>query len=260
MAKDPALVVGPMDPDRVARLVGNMGVHNNARRLLQRAAAQNPPELQAALNKPTDSIRSEAVEANPDELAAAAKKAGLPDHKIVGASVRGGSDIPDNDRVLVLTLENESGRTYRVVLNYGESPLDESKATATRIRRLRLGVDATAVRLAMGNEAQAGADRPASADEAEELRRTILDLEDELDKAKSGDSDEPAGPAEPFEDASKAKVEDVEAAIEAVDDPLEREILKRDIRAFEEATHDEPRKGVVTATEPVALVPAPEEE
>lgn len=62
-------------------------------------------------------------------------------------------------------------------------------------------------------------------------------------------------PPEPFDGAAKAKVEDVEAAIDAVEDPAAREALKAEIRAYEEATRDEPRAGVIDATEPPADEP-----
>lgn len=245
MPKDPALVVGPMDADRVAGLVGRMGVHHNARRLLQRSASIFTPELVGALNKPPDDIRTEALLSHSDELARAAEKAKLPG-KVVGASVRGGADVSDEDRVVVLTLLPESGRSYRAVLNYGKAKLDGAKDTAKNLRRMRLGIEATAIRLAQGNDAATQQSPGAvTAEEAAELRAYIRELE-----SQGGQ------PAEPFEGYSDASVEQVEEAIAGVDPGFEQELLKRRVREAEEARGDKARKGVLEATEPVELVPA----
>lgn len=229
--------INPQDPDEIATITGNQGVKYDALRLIQ-ANAGVYEKLGPVLALPRDPARTKALDE--DEVA---DEAGS---KIVqgSASVRGSGDGP---RVVVYLTESETGRTAKGMVPY--SGLKASQRAFEEQERLRVD-SAKAARVAGADQDEIGEDPRVSVltDELERLRSEL--------KAAQAEPEEASAP-EPYEGFNDANVGEVQDHIAGIDDPLEREILKRKVREAEEAS-DAPREGVMKATEPVALVPAAE--
>lgn len=195
-------------------------------------------ELGPALAIPADSERTKAV-----DLEEVADATGM---DVRGATVRGTGDGP---RVVTYVFvkrnqDGSEGRSGKGMIPYGE--LKRSQRAYEQARKVKLDAS-KAARASGGSEAQFGEDPRVSA-----LTSEIERLERELKARESA----PSLP-EPLGGYADLSVDEVSSAINAVDDPVEREILKRSVRAYEqELKGDKARKGVLHATEPVSLVPA----
>lgn len=123
MANAPGLTIGPMEPDKAGDLVGNLGVHNRADRLLQHHAKMYPVALVQALSRPHDQERTAALDLDEVEAALTDQKGRQAFFKdgssLVDASVRGTRAA---DRVISVVYESPSGRTMRGVLAYDQVP------------------------------------------------------------------------------------------------------------------------------------------
>lgn len=165
--------------------------------------------------------------------------------RVVGAQVKGGNATKDSDRYVLYIAEDEQGKTSKGFLSYSDCP----KSIAAHKARVALEVgSAKAARVAGGSEEVYG----------EDPRVETLTQEIERLQAEAREKPEPVEVQEPFADYQKASVADIEKRIAAVEDPLEREFLKKSVLDYETSWkgEDSVRKGVAAATKPVALVPA----
>jgi hypothetical protein len=258
----PGLKVGPLDPDSTAEF-GRVSGRVSARQLVKRHAAAHPKDLVGQLTRAPDIEQSKALDIA--EVTEAAANAGIPG-EVVGAGVRGERDQP---QIVAVTYRVESGRTAKAVLDFTEELLPVS---------FRAGQQAVKIAEAKENgqpwlppdviEALAGRAPAASAkasvsDEAvADLTREVGELRQMLEEAVSDDDDgegrtiSASVTYEPFEGYGDANVDEVKARIAEEPEGFEREYLKRQVREAEEA-RDDPRSGVLKATEPIELVPAP---
>lgn len=239
VAADQPIVPG--DPDDIGGIAGPAGVKNDALRIIKANAAAYE-KLGPALAIPPDVERTRVANQHLDEVSDAT---GL---DVRGVTIRGSGEGP---RVATYVFvkrnpDGTDGRSGKGMVPYSELPKMERAFQEDRKRRLDA---AKAARKAGGDESVFGEDPRVAAlsDEIERLQRE-LKARDEVPEAP-----------EPLEGYADLSVEDVENAISAVEDPVEREILKRNVRAYEQDLKgSKARKGVLAATEPSRLVPADE--
>lgn len=261
MSAVPGLKMGPLDPDTTQDF-GKVAGKTSARELVRHHQRAHPAELTKHLIRPQDVERSKALDM--DEVKKASRRAEVPG-EVVGANVRGERD---REQIVCVTFRVASGRTGKAVLPYTDRLLPDSVASgdeAVRIAdaqrrdqpwlpqevldRLAGGGDAdTSARLAELEKLvreQGGADTKVLLERIEELERQV----------EEPTRIEATVTQEPFEGYADANVGVVKDRIAEEPEGFEREYLKRRIREAEEA-RDEPRRGVLDATEPVELVPA----
>lgn len=224
--------IDPTDPDDVGGISGPTGAGYDAMKIIEaNSKAQEALRPFTALARDFD--RSDALDL--DEIS---EKAG--DAKVEGASVRG---LTDENRVVVYLVSTKSGRTARGVMPYAD--LGRSQRAYEQKQSQKLDA-ARAARVKGGSEEEYG----------EDPRVAVLTKRlDELEKEKREAEKTAAAPQPPYEGFSEDNVSEVRERIEGVEDVIEREILKRQIRSAEES-EEKPRKGVLDATEPVALTVA----
>lgn len=160
---------------------------------------------------------------------------------IEGASVRGTTGDDAKRRLVVYVARTESGRSVKGVMPYAKFPAVERAYQDRKTRDLDA---ARAAKSAGGNENAHGEDP-----RVQTLQKALDDAESKLRDSEA----KPKGSPEPWEGYDSAKMPEIVDAIDREGDPLEREILKRSVRARENA-RDKPRQGVLDATEPVELV------
>lgn len=299
MAGLPGVKVGPLDPDATAEF-GTVDAANNARILIRRHSRQMPPQLRNALLRPFNEPRSLALD-DDEVAEYVEDSDVLPDEAtyVPGSANVRGDESDRKPLILAFVYETKGQRTGKAVLPYGlkemdlddddDDPLSASREKGDRLvglanaRRQGLGASTEVAQILA--EALQGV-RPAGdgassaeADEAlaEQVRQLSEQVEGLREQAEGQDEKlreeaealraevealraERENP-EPFEGFKDASVERIEEVIDETDDLAVREVLKRDIRAAEEASvergeRDKPRQGVVKATEPVELAPA----
>jgi hypothetical protein len=236
MAKN-ALMIGPVradqpidptDPDVVGNIAGSSGVRYDAMDIIKGNAAVYS-KLTPFLALGRDFGRSKALIL--DEVSKAVGET------VEGASVRGSGQSP---RVVIYLVRRDSGRSAKGMLPYGDLPKSEAAFQDSQ----KTSVDAArAARAAGGSEIVHGEDPRVAI-----LTKRLEELEGQL----TASSD-----PQPYDGYADAKVDEIEARIDGASDPVERELLKRQIRAYEESHKN--RKGILSATEPTQLVPAAED-
>lgn len=226
--------IDPTDPDDVGGISGTTGAGYDAMNIIDaNSAAQEKLRPYTAL--PRDDARSAAL--NLDEISER-----IGDRDVEGASVRGSGD---GNRVVVYLIRAASGRSARGVLPY--KGLTKSAAAFAQKQKETLDA-ARAARSAGGSERDFG----------EDPRVAVLTQRlDELEAEKRDAEKRASAVPDPFDGFGDATVKEIREKIESVSDLVEREILKRQVRAAEESA-EKPRQGVLDATEPVALAPVGE--
>lgn len=118
----PGLTLGPQDPDSSSELTGKLGVHNRAKKLLDRHRANWPVDLTLALSRPRDDLRSEALLENMDEVEAALGRMSgrraffnAEEDVLEDAAVRG---LTERERVVSIVFRRPSGRVGQGVIPY----------------------------------------------------------------------------------------------------------------------------------------------
>lgn len=185
---DPALMVGPQDPDNTAELTQRYGVGNNALLLLEGQEQNFPAELRAALALPIDAERSEAlvdaeVYAAAGDLLRETKTIGDEERKpeLVESYVRGSDD---RSRVVTISYISPSGRSAKALLGpyvNRENPskgFPQSQKAHDEVRRAKMGIAAAQSRL--DRDEDPAPDSP----EAEALREEVERLSKELASAR----------------------------------------------------------------------------
>lgn len=204
---DPALMVGPQDPDNTAELTARYGVANNAIELLTGVADNQPAELMSLLALPTDQDRSDAL-----VLAEVERAAGdlLDRTEVIDGEERSAylaaAYVKGNDprsRVVTITYVVPSGRTGKASLgSYDEFP--QSQAAFEELRRAKMGVASESSRLGKAAGDDSVPD-PASP-EIEAMRESMDEMHRELRELR-------ARQAEPVEGFSELNATDSKAAI-----------------------------------------------
>lgn len=226
--------IDPTDPDDVGGISGSSGAGYDAMKIID-ANSKAQEQLRPYTALPRDYARSETLDL--DEVS---EKAG--DATIEGASVRG---TTEESRVVVYLVSTKSGRTARGVMPYEGLSRSETAFEQKQAQKLDA---ARAARVSGGSEEDFG----------EDPRVAVLTKRlDELEKEKREAEKAAAAPREPYEGFGDASVAEVREKIDGTTDVIEREFLKRQVREAEAAA-EKPRKGVMEATEPVALAPAQE--
>lgn len=169
------LIVGPMDPDNTAELTARYGVGNNALKLLQGQADNQPPELMAALTMPPDVDRSQALVL--DEVM---RKSGdllsRDGCQLRSAYVRGKDPW---SQVVTITYLVPSGRVGKALLGpFSEFP--KSMEAFERVRSAKMGLGSYADGLA-----NPGDTPPAASPEAEQLRKLVEEMQQELGRLRN---------------------------------------------------------------------------
>ena len=125
--KGKGVTLGPLDPDNAGELVGRLGVHNKADRLLQRHRKNWPVSLVNALSRPRDDLRSETLDLDEVEHALRSLKGRAAffgeEDVLEDASVRG---MSDRDFIVSVVFRKPSGRSAQGVIPY--AGLDQSIA------------------------------------------------------------------------------------------------------------------------------------
>lgn len=222
--------IDPKDPDVVGNLTGSSGVRYEAEDLIRENAAIYAP-LTPVLALGRDGARSDTLDL--DEVGR------VIGGEVEGASVKGSGKTP---RIVSYIVRYPSGRSARGVVPYDEKSFPKSVAAYED----KVNTDLEVARASKG----AGA---SERDVGEDPRVAVLQAKlKELEEAA-----ESAADPEPFVGYGDLKIPEIIEKIDAVEDPVEREMLKRSIRAYE--SEHSPRKGVLEATEPTALAPVPED-
>jgi hypothetical protein len=214
--------VGPQEVDEAGDLVGKLGTHNKASRLIKSLADQYPLELVNAQSLETDTDRTSYVDDDEALKLARENFGGQRAVKRVASARVKGAKLPEDEKVVVFLLETKSGRTFRQLLPYSDFKTSR-KAYDEAVDNGEVGA---------GDKA-----------DVEALIKRIDKLQAELAAAKDSsreEEEENSGDA----DLVKGRVPEVEKRIGDWDD----EELSRALAA-ENAKGDKARAGVTEAIE-----------
>lgn len=230
--------VGPADVDSAGELVKKVGVHNQAKRLIQSVARNFPPELVAAGSRRLLGGQSQTLDLA--EVSDAASDAFGDDFvELLGAKVRGSEARPETIAVNLVFL-TKSGRTARGIVPY--EGLKKSQ------RAYKKGVEE-------GTVVIRDDDPEANRKALEEAQRRIVELE----AAKDGGTSEEPEEVEPFGGYGDVKAADLVEAINAGEYDLPTLFAIRDAESEgkERSTVEEAVAEKIAAAE-AALKPADE--
>jgi hypothetical protein len=185
---DAALMVGPQDPESTAELVAKGGVGDNAVKLLERQARNQPVELMGILAMPPDQLRSDSLDTEEvDRHARRAIQGWLDEAKADGDSVSpdySADDVlidgrwvrgtSDRTRVVTITYVLPSGRSAKAAIgSYSDFPASQASYELQHRRAMGIREDVAQLQGA-----------PVESPEAEALRAELARVEAELAEAR----------------------------------------------------------------------------
>lgn len=274
----PGVKVGPLNPDKTAEF-GTVDARNSARDLVKLHARLYPADLRGVLLMPFNAARSHALV--DEEVAKAVESSRdrrggriIPEEaEVVGANVRGAEDKPKYITFTYALPRQDGGegpgRTGKAFIPYDEELTPDSVEAGdrrARIAELRAeGIGGETVGMMELFAQLLSSQRGGTADGEEgDLTERVAELEASAERERRAREDaeerlaEAQAPEPPYEGwTPDDSVDRIEEVIGDTDDPLERELVKRRVRALEEE-REKPRKGVIEATEPVELAPVAE--
>lgn len=282
--KLPGVKVGPLDPDRTAEF-GTVDSRNSARQLVKLHSRLYPADLRGVLLMPFNAPRSNSLDEA--EVAEAVENARdrrggriIPENAVVvGVNVRGHEDKPQYVSLTYALPRQDGGdgfgRTGKAFIPYNSDLLPKSVEAGdqrARIAELRAeGIAGETVGIMeLFSKLLSGRSEAAGDEEDGDITARVAELEAAAERERTAREEaearlaEASAPEPPYEGWSPdATVGDIEDAIGDIEDPLERELVKRRVRAAEEQAvaagdRDKPRQGVIAATEPVELAPVAE--
>lgn len=180
--------VGPADVDSAGDMVGKVGVHNQAKRLITAVRANYPREMVAALSRPVDGGRSKYLDE--EEVERLVEDTGWEDVvEVEGARVYG----KGKNAVVGIVFRTESGRSARGAIPYSEF---EESAAAYEAAIAEGGVVVT------------------DEEDPRQLQRALDAAEKQIKELKENpESPEPEEPEEPYEGYADANGDDVAARL-----------------------------------------------